>query len=190
MNWGRASGVLLGGGVSLVPPLPVSKSHRALTEELSQVSFKFQGHFSSRCRKGWAEAWCLAQKAPWVQFPGAVVGTLNPLPLPRSRPRCSCRFFGCLRYCRWLPAFCCYPELCCPWLQEALRPSPLRPLAPATFQDQFLQPLSLVPTKKSPRRSPGGHLGELGIGEGCGLWAASAAPGRAHSDLASPSGQW
>lgn len=31
MNWGRASGVFLGGGVSLAPPLPVSKSHRAST---------------------------------------------------------------------------------------------------------------------------------------------------------------
>lgn len=41
---------------------------------------KFQGHFffSSWCRKGRAEAWCLSQKAAWVQFPGAVVGTLNP----------------------------------------------------------------------------------------------------------------
>ncbi|EDL22521.1 cutA divalent cation tolerance homolog (E. coli), isoform CRA_a, partial [Mus musculus] len=75
-------------------------------------------------------------------------------PPPCSRPLCSCRFFGCQRYCRWLPAFCCYPELCCQWLLEALRPSPLRPRAPATFQDQSLQPLSLVPTKKSPRRSP------------------------------------
>lgn len=159
-------------------------------EQKSCPKFKLQGHFffiPSWCRRGRAEAWCLAQKAPRVRFPGAVVATLNPPPLPRSRPRCSCLFFGCLRSCRWLPACCCYPELCCPWLQEALRPSPLRPLAPATFQDQSLQPSSLVPTKKSPRRSPGGDLGLMTYE---GELGAGATPGRAHSDLASPSGQW
>lgn len=33
MNWGRAPGVLLGGGVSLAPPFPVSKSHPASAAE-------------------------------------------------------------------------------------------------------------------------------------------------------------
>lgn len=111
---------------------------------------------------------------PWGAVSWGSCGDAESAPLPCSRPRCSWRFFGCLRYCRWLPAFSCYPELCCPWLLEALHPSPLRPRAPATFRDQSLQPLSLVPTRKSPRRSQGGDLGRtrLGVGEGCRPWAA------------------
>lgn len=90
---------------------------------------------------------------------------------PALRPLCSCRFFGCRRCCLWPPAFCCFPEPCCPWPLEAPRLSPLPPRAPATFRDRFLQPLSLAPTRKSPKRSPGGDhgkmivKGELGEGE-------------------------
>ncbi|EDL96861.1 divalent cation tolerant protein CUTA, isoform CRA_a [Rattus norvegicus] len=37
---------------------------------------------------------------------------------------------------------------------------------------------------------PRTYEGKLGIGRGCCLWGTSTTPGRAHSDLASPSGQW
>lgn len=137
--------------------LEVLRSFCTRTEELSQVlSFRDifllgaekagQGLVSAPEGSPSAVSWCSC-------------GDTESAPLPCSRPRCSCRFFACLRYCRWLPAFYCYPELCCPWLLEALRPSRRRPRAPATFQDQSLQPLSLVRMKKSPRRSPGGDLG-------------------------------
>lgn len=51
MSWGRAPVVLLGGGVSLAPPLPVSKFHRASVPRTA-CKLKVQGRFPSWCRKG------------------------------------------------------------------------------------------------------------------------------------------
>lgn len=83
---------------------------------------------------------------------------MTPYSFRALSPLCSCRFFGCRRCCLWPPAFSCFPELCCPWLQEAPRPSPRPPRPPAMFPARSLQPLSPAPTRRSPRRSPGGDL--------------------------------
>ena len=111
----------------------------------------------------------------------------TPNPPPALRPLCSCRCFGCRHCCLQPLAFCCYPEPCCPWLQEVPRPSPRRPRAPPMSPARSLRPLSPAPTRRSPRRSPGGDFsvkrgkvlmkGEMGerlpVLPAC-LWAASA----------------
>ena len=111
----------------------------------------------------------------------------TPNPPPALRPLCSCRCFGCRHCCLQPLAFCCYPEPCCPWLQEVPRPSPRRPRAPPMSPARSLRPLSPAPTRRSQRRSPGGDFsvkrgkvlmkGELGerlpLLPAC-LWAASA----------------
>lgn len=127
------------------------------------------------CKRGRAESEYLPKpKVPGMQFPGGICGETPNSP-PALRPLCSCRFFGCQCCCLGPPAFCCYPEPCCPWLQEAPRPSPRRPRALAMFPAPSLQPSSPAPTRRLPRRSPGGDLsvkqgrmimkGELGVGE-------------------------
>ncbi|XP_070217506.1 protein CutA isoform X2 [Bos mutus] len=83
------------------------------------------------------------------------------------RPLCSCRCFGCRHCCLQPLAFCCYPEPCCPWLQEVPRPSPRRPRAPPMSPARSLRPLSPAPTRRSPRRSPGGDF-SVKRGKGCG----------------------
>lgn len=95
-------------------------------------------------------------KCSGVQFCWGVYTTPNPP--PALRPLCSCRCFGCRHCCLQPLAFCCYPEPCCPWLQEVPRPSPRRPRAPPMSPARSLRPLSPAPTRRSPRRSPGGDF--------------------------------
>lgn len=130
----------------------------------------------------------------------------TPNPPPALRPLCSCRCFGCRHCCLQPLAFCCYPEPCCPWLQEVPRPSPRPPRAPPMSPARSLRPLSPAPTRRSPRRSPGGDFsvkrgkvlmkGEMGerlpVLPAC-LWAASAkirVMGPLKGALSSLSGLW
>lgn len=196
MNWGRAPGVLLGGGVSLVLPLPVLKSHRAsAAERRSCPKFKFQWRFSTWCRKGRAEARCLTQKAPRVQFPGAVVGTLTP-PSPLLQATLLLSFL-------WMPALLPVASrlLLLPraLLSMASGSPPSQP-SPASGSGYVPGSVSAAfvtcPNEKVAKEiarwgpRPDDLEGVLGIREGRCLWDARTTPGRARSHLASPSGQW
>lgn len=168
--------------------LEVSPSFGSRTEELSQVSFKFQGYFSSWCRRGWAEAWCLAQKAPLVHFPGEVVGTLNPPPIPFPLQATLLLSF------LWMPALLPVASrlLLLPraLLSMASGSPPSQPppasgsgYVPGSVSAAFVTCPNEKVAKEIARWGPrpddlGGRVGDRGT------------PGRAHSDLASPSGQW
>lgn len=122
-----------------------------------QVSLRGLGTFSFAARKREGRARVSKQaKAPC----GAVSRDSRaerPNSPPALRPPCSCRFFGCQSCCPRPLAF--YPEPCCPWPPKCPRPSPRQPQAPAMFPDRSLQLLSPARTRRSPRRSPGGHRG-------------------------------
>lgn len=122
---------------------------------ISQVSLPASGTFPFGVQKRESRT-CLSKGSRDAVSSG--ICGVTPYSFRALRPLCSCRFFGCRRCCLWPPAFSCFPELCCPWLQEAPRPSPRPPRAPAMFPARSLQPLSPAPTRRSPRRSPGGDL--------------------------------
>lgn len=109
MSWGRAPAVLLGGGVSLTPPLPVSKFFPGLqhpgppegrggrrADEVFQVLSFWGISLPGAEKPGRRAGVCPSPGAPGVQFPGAVVGTLSP-PLPCSQATLLLSFL-------WMPA--------------------------------------------------------------------------------------
>lgn len=188
MSWGRAPVVLLGGGVSLAPPLPVSKFHRASVPRTA-CKLKVQGRFPSWCRKGSVSA---PAKAPRGAGSWGGCGEAESPPPPCSQATLLLSFL-------WMPALLPVASRLLLLPRALLSMASGSPPLPSPASGSGYVPGSVsaafvtCPNEKvakeiarwGPRRDdrPGG----VGAGKGAalaGLWATGTAPGRARSERA------